>query len=237
MSMSSNCIEFDGGVNAPVQALVYRDMSPMRDRSSLPATHRGMVPLLGELSEPEAKVSRAEVEMSREEFAKRMQQERAEAAQQAEKAVRGKYEAMLQAERATVAAAISGFEAQRDEYFARAETEIVQLALAIAAKILHREAQVDPMLVATLVRLALEKLREGSRVTVRVGVGLGERWKAFFAEQAGAMQVEVLEDSGLSNQDCLLETELGVANLGLDTQLKEVEQGFFDLMALRPVKG
>ena len=30
---------------------------------------------------------------------------------------------------------------------------------------------------------------------------------------------------------------LGTANFGLDTQLKEVEQGFFDLMALRPVKG
>jgi flagellar assembly protein FliH len=34
--------------------------------------------------------------------------------------------------------------------------------------------------------------------------------------------------------DCLLETELGVANFGLDTQLKEIEKGFFDLMALRP---
>jgi flagellar assembly protein FliH len=34
-----------------------------------------------------------------------------------------------------------------------------------------------------------------------------------------------------------LETELGTTNFGLDTQLKEVEQGFFDLLALRPVMG
>jgi flagellar assembly protein FliH len=33
----------------------------------------------------------------------------------------------------------------------------------------------------------------------------------------------------------MVETELGSANFGLDTQLKEVEQGFFDLLALRPV--
>ena len=46
--------------------------------------------------------------------------------------------------------------------------------------------------------------------------------------------VEVAEDPQLSDQDCLLETELGTANFGLDTQLKEVEQGFFDLLALRP---
>jgi flagellar assembly protein FliH len=32
----------------------------------------------------------------------------------------------------------------------------------------------------------------------------------------------------------VLETELGTANFGLDSQLKEVEQGFFDLLALRP---
>ena len=40
----------------------------------------------------------------------------------------------------------------------------------------------------------------------------------------------------LSDHDCILETELGSANFGLDTQLKEVEQGFFDLLALRPVE-
>jgi hypothetical protein len=32
----------------------------------------------------------------------------------------------------------------------------------------------------------------------------------------------------------VLETELGDAHFGLDRQLKEVEQGFFDLLALRP---
>jgi flagellar assembly protein FliH len=48
------------------------------------------------------------------------------------------------------------------------------------------------------------------------------------------MRVEVAEDPKLSDQDCILETQLGAANFGLDTQLKEVEQGFFDLLALRP---
>ena len=114
------------------------------------------------------------------------------------------------------------------------EAEVVQLALAIAAKILHREAQVDPMLVAALVRMAMEKMREGSSVTVRVGAGRSKRWKEFFAGQPTRPHVEVAEDAELSDQDCVLETELGSANFGLDTQLKEVEQGFFDLLALRP---
>ena len=48
------------------------------------------------------------------------------------------------------------------------------------------------------------------------------------------VHVEVVEDMSLSDQDCIVATELGFANFGLDTQLKEVEQGFFDLLALRP---
>ncbi len=93
------------------------------------------------------------------------------------------------------------------------------------------------MLVATLVRMAVEKMREGSSVNVRVGVGQVSRWKGYFAIQGKGVRVQVIEDTALSDHDCLVETELGTANFGLDTQLKEVEQGFFDLMALRPVKG
>jgi flagellar biosynthesis/type III secretory pathway protein FliH len=31
-----------------------------------------------------------------------------------------------------------------------------------------------------------------------------------------------------------LETELGITDLSLETQLKEIEQGLFDLLAQRP---
>jgi flagellar assembly protein FliH len=177
---------------------------------------------------------RAEVDLSEDELAERIARERAEATHQAEQRLRQEYESKLQAERAPVAAALAAFEAQRTEYFARVEAEVVQLAMAIAAKILHREAQVDPMLVAALVRMTIEKMREGSSVTVRVGAGRSKRWKEYFAGQPSIAHVEVTEDAELSGHDCMLETELGSANFGLDTQLKEVEQGFFDLLALRP---
>ena len=136
--------------------------------------------------------------------------------------------------RAPIAAAISGFSEQRDQYFAQVEAEVVKLALAIAAKILHREAQVDPMLVAALVRFAMENMREGSSVTVRVAPGKGAAWRQYFAGTASASRVEVVEDPQLSDHDCVVETELGSADFGLEKQLKEVEKGFFDLLALRP---
>ena len=46
--------------------------------------------------------------------------------------------------------------------------------------------------------------------------------------------MEVKGDPAIEAHNCVLETELGVTELGLDAQLKEVEQGFFDLLAHRP---
>lgn len=232
MSMSSSSAEFDSLVAVQIKVLEYHDMADHL------VSNGAIKPVLVDISAVEGSKRREEVELSQEEFAERIKLERADATIQAEQRLRQEYELKLEAARAPIVAAISDFEVQRGEYYARVEAEIVHLTLAIAAKILHREAQVDPMLVATLIRIAVEKLREGSSVTVRVSPGRASQWKEYFAEQSSGarVQVQVTEDVELSDLDCLLETELGVANFGLDTQLKEIEQGFFDLLALRPVK-
>ena len=127
------------------------------------------------------------------------------------------------------------FQVERKDYFSRVESEVVQLALAISAKILHREAQVDPMLVAALVRVAIDKLHDGSSVSVRVSPAEAGKWRAFLANPLNGATIEIVEDAHLGAADCVLETELGSANFSIDAQMKEVEQGFFDLLAQRPV--
>ncbi len=233
MNMSSNWAGMDSVAAAavPVRTLVYRDMAS--SQAPMTSGMRARVENEG----AKANRRRAEVEFTQEEFKKRIEQERADAVQQLEERLRNEYELKVLAERGAIVTAVAAFAVRRDDYFARAEAEVVQLALAIAGKILHREAQVEPMLVAALVKMAVGKMREGSSVTVRVGGGQLERWKQCLGDETKSVEVKVVEDPTLSDLDCLVETELGVANFGLDTQLKEVEQGFFDLMALRPVKG
>ena len=220
--------EVSGVADAPIAALQYRDISERADRE--PAAHQRN-PSRGGAEKndgsPTLKHSAAEI-------AALVEREKASAALEVEQRLRKEYEQKLLAERASVAELIARFEEQRNEYYARVEAEIVQLALSIAAKILHREAQVDPMLVAALVRIAVEKMLEGSGVTVRVSPNRAASWRLYFAGFANMGHVVVEEDASLSDQDCILGTELGSANFGLDTQLKEVEQGFFDLLALRP---
>ena len=209
--------------SVPVTTLQYRDISRKKGRD-------GESFALG--SEPDSESGWRGA--SEAELAERIARERTDAVGETEQRLRKEYEQKLLAARSPIASAIAGFEEQRDQYFAQVETEVVKLALAIAAKILHREAQVDPMLVAALVRLAMENMREGSSVIVRVAPGKAEAWRHYFAGSATASRVSVTEDPRLGDQDCLMETELGSSDFGLDKQLKEVERGFFDLLALRP---
>lgn len=210
----------------PIASLQYRDIGdPLGSEEGLAES---------EHVNGRASKRRAEVEMSEADLAARIRQERVDAVAQVEQKLRQEIEQRLVAARTPITTAIKDFAGQRDEYFASVEAEVVQLSLSIAAKILHREAQVDPMLVATLVRIAVEKMREDSSVTVRVSAGRGVAWRQYFDGFPNLMRVEVAEDAQLNDQDCILDTQLGAANFGLDTQLKEVEKGFFDLLALRP---
>jgi flagellar assembly protein FliH len=137
--------------------------------------------------------------------------------------------------KAAISAALEKFKVERETYFTRIEPEAVQLALAIARKILHREAQMDPLLLAGMVRVALEKVDAGTRVRLWAHPSDIPFWKEHFA-QAGSVQPspELVGDPALRRGECTLETEVGSTQISLETQLKEIEQGFFDLLDQRP---
>jgi flagellar assembly protein FliH len=144
------------------------------------------------------------------------------------------YESQLAATRKMVAGAIEQFKSEREAYFSRTEPEIVQLALAIARKILHREAQMDPMLLMGVVHVALEKLDAGTHIRLRAHPDDVRHWVSTFAQWNTSAAPEIIGDAGLQPGECALETELGSTHLSLDTQLKEIEQGFMDLLEQRP---
>lgn len=144
-------------------------------------------------------------------------------------------EAALAQLRDAVAAAVREFVRNRETYFHNVEGEVVALCLAIVRKILRREAQVDPLLLAGLVRVALEKMALQQNVRLRVHPSQVADWREYFAQQKDLPQAPELQgDAALEPNHCELETELGVTDLNFETQLKEIEQGLFDLLAQRP---
>jgi flagellar assembly protein FliH len=141
----------------------------------------------------------------------------------------------IAAVREMVLQAVEKFKAERVKYFARTEAEVVQLALAIAKKILHREAQIDPLLLTGMVHVALEKFDAGTRVLMRTHPSDIRLWTEYFAQShVLSTQIELIGDAALRRGECVLETESGKTQLSLDGQLKEIEQGFLDLLEQRP---
>jgi flagellar assembly protein FliH len=145
------------------------------------------------------------------------------------------FEKKLAAERQNVSQAVRDFYRERETYFQRVEGEVVKLALAIARKILHREAQLDPLLLAGVVRVGLDNVAAGTHVRLKVHPEQIKVWRQFFSQHHDLpSSPELVGDPGLGLGHCILETELGTTDLTLETQLKEIEQGFFDLLAQKP---
>ena len=137
-------------------------------------------------------------------------------------------------EREQLATALKEFKDNCDNYYRRIEGEVVQLSLAVARRILHREAKVDPLMLAGVVRVALDGLRAASDIKLHVGVGQAEKWRKALVADGDRYQVTVIEEPLFGPSQCQLESNLGTVELGVDDQLKEIEHGFFDLLAARP---
>jgi flagellar assembly protein FliH len=148
---------------------------------------------------------------------------------------RAAWETSLAALRGQISEALGQFAVQRERYFHRVESEVVQLALSIARKILRREAQMDPMLLTGIVRVALETLNDGTKVRLRANPQEVPFWRDYFSRAAeGVPAPELMGDASLASGCCVLETDLGNTQISLETQLKEIEQGFLDLLEHRP---
>jgi flagellar assembly protein FliH len=138
-------------------------------------------------------------------------------------------------ERSSVADALTQFARDRASYFQQVEGELVQLSLAIARKILHRESQVDPLLLAGIARVALEKIDGATGVILRLHPQNAADWRGYLSTRLDPSDLpEIVEDPAQPLDRCTLETAMGTAPIGIEVQLKEIEQGFADLQAARP---
>ncbi len=187
--------------------------------------HRRIAELEQRLQQEQAAMARA--------VADAREQGRREARQAVEQQIHGEQQRL----QAQILQSLEQFRLERQNYFHNVEGEVVRLALAIAARVLHREAHLDPLLLSGAVRVALEKLGDSSHVVMRVPPQEIEPWKAFFRTGTNLrIQPGILEDPSLSPGECLLITELGTIELGVRAQLEEIEKGFFDLLDRRPVE-
>jgi flagellar assembly protein FliH len=131
--------------------------------------------------------------------------------------------------RRKMAELVENFARERDRYLQAVEQEVVRLALAVAARILRREAQMDPLLLTGAVRVALGQLAATSEIRLRVPAREADMWKETIA-LLPKLNVKplVVADEAMVLGECVIESKIGTVDLGIRSQLGEIERGFFD---------
>lgn len=196
-----------------------------RDNLALPSLSRPIV------EEPMTPVA---IGVPEDEVERRIQVARTAAIKAAEQQLQVERDLAIQGAQEKIAVAIAEFASERIEYFRRVEGEVVQLALSIARKILQREANLDPTFLAALVRIAIDKMQSGSTVRIRVAPGNVRFWQKCAEDNADSQRWQIVADETLDSGDCIVETEVGTANFGFESQLRDIEESFAQLLAHRP---
>jgi flagellar assembly protein FliH len=109
-----------------------------------------------------------------------------------------------------------------------AEADVVQLALAIARRVLRRELAIDPDALHGLAMAALEKLQGQEISRVKVHPSQVAAVTACLRQALSGGQVEVLADPAREPGSVLFETTRGNLDASVDSQLQEIERGLAD---------
>ncbi|HLK48868.1 MAG TPA: FliH/SctL family protein [Bryobacteraceae bacterium] len=110
---------------------------------------------------------------------------------------------------------------------AEAERDLVQLALAIARRVLGRELAVDPDAIHGLVLGALDKVKSLEISRVRVDPAHSAAVSACL-RKVGTAAVEVTSDPACAPGTVILETDRGSLDASVESQLQEIERGLAD---------
>ncbi len=107
------------------------------------------------------------------------------------------------------------------------ERQVVDLALAVAQKILRRELALDPNIILAVVKACLAELESAEIYRLRANPQDIPSLAAFFQQQR-RRNIELLPDPHISRGGAVFETAQGQLDARLETQLEEIARGLAD---------
>jgi type III secretion protein L len=117
---------------------------------------------------------------------------------------------------------------RRDAFLLRNEAELVRLAVAIAEKVVRRSVEADSDVVVQAVKEALKSVRGEKRITIKVNPSEED----VLREQASSLRLlgsevgdlVIVGNPAIAAGGCIVESELGVIDAQIDTQLASIEK-------------
>jgi flagellar assembly protein FliH len=116
--------------------------------------------------------------------------------------------------------------------YARAERDVVRLAVEVAKKIVHREITADREIIQTLVRVALTRVAEKTALTVHLNPAdhsyVVAHRAALSENEDGGGELTLVSDKSVERGGCLVRTDCGEVDARIGEQFREVERAFFE---------
>jgi flagellar assembly protein FliH len=118
----------------------------------------------------------------------------------------------------------------RQDTVQKLEKEVVELALAIARKVICREIEVDKEVVVWVARQALTKVEDSGKITIKLNpsdLQFINETKYRLSEMIGNIDnVKLESEDTIHSGGCVVETDLGDIDARIEHQLQAVEETF-----------
>lgn len=108
----------------------------------------------------------------------------------------------------------------RAEMIHKTEKQVVELAVAMARRIVHREISLDRELLTAMARVALDRLGESATATIRLHPDDYAATAALNADATGV--VRIVADAMVRRGGCMVHSEFGLIDVSADAQIQEL---------------
>ena len=116
----------------------------------------------------------------------------------------------------------------RDEYVAQNEAAVLQLAVRVAEKVIGAELASSPEKVAGIAREALKSAQRAKTFVIQAHPAdvplLQQRVSELRTVVGPAREIEIISSPALSRGDCVIESDIGIIDARLETQLNLMEK-------------
>jgi flagellar assembly protein FliH len=117
---------------------------------------------------------------------------------------------------------IGELQALRAEMIHKTERQVVQLSIAMAKRIVHREISLDPELLSAMARVALDRLGDAATATIRLHPDDYAATAGASSDRTDSSVVRVVADAAVRRGGCLVQSEFGLIDVSADAQIQEL---------------
>jgi flagellar assembly protein FliH len=126
---------------------------------------------------------------------------------------------------------------KRNDIIDESETQIINLVIMIAKKVVKVISENQKNVVVNNVIQALRKLKSRGEVLIKVNLAdvelTSEHIKDFMRMVENIRSVTVVEDSTVDRGGCIIETDFGEIDARISSQLHEIEEKILDLVPIK----